>query len=83
MNNPFNFFDKISEYNAAKLADDPEFTKTEYFTPNHSDHFCSNSIVNLSFVNFGLVSNHDINFFMSLISIVSLTNFISFDIVQC
>ena len=26
-----------------KLAEDPEFTKVLYFTPNHLDHFFSNS----------------------------------------
>ena len=27
-----------------KLADEPEFTYVEYLTPNHLDHFFSNSI---------------------------------------
>jgi hypothetical protein len=26
-----------------KFAEDPEFTKTEYFVPTHLDHFFSNS----------------------------------------
>ena len=27
----------------SKFAEDPEFTKTLYLTPSHSDHFFSNS----------------------------------------
>ena len=28
-----------------KLADDPEFTKVEYFTPSHLDHFFQTQIL--------------------------------------
>ena len=38
--------DPLSSFNAStvrKFAEDPEFTKTLYFTPSHLDHFLSNS----------------------------------------
>ena len=68
--------DNNKEYIAAKFAEDPELTKTEYFTPNHSDHFFSNSKVKSPLVSLGLVSNQVINLLTSLKSIVSLTKFI-------
>ena len=58
----FNLPERIKEYIAAKLADDPELTNTEYLVPNHLDHFFSNSIVRSPLVNLGLVFNHSINF---------------------
>ena len=40
-----------------KLAEEPELTKTLYFTPSHFDHFFSNS------KNFLRLSQNDILFF--------------------
>jgi hypothetical protein len=42
------------QYNINKTADDPEFTNTEYFTPNHFDHASSNARHSGPFVSFGL-----------------------------
>ena len=39
--------------NIRRLADEPELQNTEYFLPNHLDHFSSNSKVNGPFVNLG------------------------------
>ena len=40
----------------SKFADDPLLTKTLYFTPNHSDHNCSNSLTLFPEVNLGSFS---------------------------
>ena len=49
-----------------KLADDPEFTKVEYFTPSHLYHVCSNSYTFFDWVK--IVSLFFKNFLTALIS---------------
>ena len=73
-----NLPDNNKLYKAAKFADEPELTNTEYFFPNHSDHSFSNLTFKSPLVNLGFVSNQDINFLMSSLSIVSLTKSILF-----
>ena len=77
------FFDNISEYIAARLAEEPELTNTEYLQPNHSDHFLSNSTVNSPFVSRGLVLNQEDRFSISFLSIVSLTRCIFSYVIVC
>ena len=52
--------------NEIKLAEEPELTKTEYFTPNHFDHKLSNSKTLFPFVNFGSSFKYSINSSKSL-----------------
>ena len=66
---------------ARRIAEEPEFTNTEPFTPSHFDHFFSNSIVSGPFVSLGVSSCniHSDRAVKSFLSIVSDTRLILFE----